>query len=296
MRIVVSGASGLIGRELVRHLRTEGHEVLTLVRRPTRSAQEVRWDPDAGELDPAALGQLDAAVNLSGAGVGDHRWTEEYRKLILTSRLRTTTTLVDALRRLDTPPQVLLNASAIGVYGDAGDTVLTEDSPAGEGFLADVVRQWEAATAPAADAGIRVATLRTGLLANPQGGAFGRLLTLFRLGVGGPLGSGRQWWSLISMPDEVAAVEFLLTHDVHGPVNLTCPEPARNVVVSKTLGRALKRPALLAVPPFALRLALGEFSSEILASQRVVPTRLLDAGFTFRHRDATAVLEWLADA
>ena len=296
MRIVISGASGLIGQELLRHLRAGGHEVVTLVRRPVRSAAEVRWDPDAGSLDPTALGHVDAAVNLSGAGVGDQRWTEEYRRLILSSRVRTTSTLVDALRRLDSPPQVLLNASAIGVYGDAGETVLTEDSPAGEGFLADVVQQWEQAAAPAAEAGTRVATLRTGLLANPQGGAFGRLLTLFRAGVGGPLGSGKQWWSLISMPDEVAAVEFLLTHPVHGPVNLTCPEPARNVDVSKTLGRALHRPALLKVPSVALRIALGDFSAEILASQRVVPAKLLAAGFTFRHPDSGAVLRWLADA
>jgi len=296
VRIVISGASGLIGQELLRHLRAGGHEVVTLVRRPVRSAAEVRWDPDAGSLDPTALGHVDAAVNLSGAGVGDQRWTEEYRRLILSSRVRTTSTLVDALRRLDSPPQVLLNAYAIGVYGDAGETVLTEDSPAGEGFLADVVQQWEQAAAPAAEAGTRVATLRTGLLANPQGGAFGRLLTLFRAGVGGPLGSGKQWWSLISMPDEVAAVEFLLTHPVHGPVNLTCPEPARNVDVSKTLGRALHRPALLKVPSVALRIALGDFSAEILASQRVVPAKLLAAGFTFRHPDAGAVLRWLADA
>lgn len=296
MRIVVSGASGLIGQELCRHLRTGGHEVVTLVRRPVRSAQEVRWDPSSGALDPTALGHVDAAVNLSGAGVGDKRWTPQYRDLILSSRVDTTRTLVGALTRLESPPQVLLNASAIGVYGDAGSTVLTEESPAGEGFLADVVQQWERATEPAAQAGIRVATLRTGLLANPEGGAFGRLLTIFKLGAGGPLGSGRQWWSLISMPDEIAAVEFLLTRPVHGPVNLTCPEPAQNVVVSKALGRALHRPALVPVPAVALRIALGEFASEILASQRVVPAKLLDAGFTFRHRDATAVLEWLAKA
>jgi uncharacterized protein (TIGR01777 family) len=239
---------------------------------------------------------VDAAVNLSGAGVGDKRWSEDYKRLILTSRTETTSTLVQALLRLDQTPEVLVNASAIGAYGEGGDVVLTEDAPRGGGFLADVVEAWEGATEPAAAAGIRVSLARTGLLANPVGGAFGQLLTLFRLGLGGPLGTGRQWWSLISMPDELAALEFLLTHSVPGPVNLTAPEPATNTAVVGALGAAMHRPALLPVPAFALRIVLGEFASEITSSQRVVPKALLDAGFTFRHPDVSSVTGWLANA
>lgn len=296
MRILVSGASGLIGRHLVAHLRNAGHEVLTLVRRPEREPHEVRWDPAAGSLDPARLGRVHAAVNLAGAGVGDHRWTPEYKEQILTSRTTSTSTLVQALLRLDERPDVLVNASAIGAYGDAGSTVLTERSPRGTDFLADVVEQWEGAAAPAAEAGVRVALARTGLLANPTGGAFGQLLTLVKLGLGGPLGGGAQWWSPITMPDELAALEFLLTHPVSGPVNLVCPEPATNLAITTALGQALHRPTLLAVPGFALKVVLGEFGDQPLASQRVVPDALLAAGFRFRHPDAAAVAGWLAAA
>jgi len=296
VRVVVSGASGLIGRHLVPSLRAGGHDVLVLVRRPPRSPEEFRWDPASGSLDPAALAGADAVVNLSGVGVGDHRWTPEYKREILGSRVQTTSTLVTAMLAQERRPSVLVNASAIGAYGEAGDTVLTEDSPFGDDFLAGVVREWEAATQPAADAGIRVATARTGLLASPAGGAFGRLLTLFHLGVGGRLGSGQQWWSLISMPDEVRALTFLLEHPVSGPVNLTAPVPAHNSVVTKALGSSLHRPTVVPVPGFALRTVLGEFAGSILMSQRVVPQRLLDAGFTFRHPDVTTIVDWLAGA
>lgn len=296
MRILVSGASGLIGRHLVAKLRNGGHEVVVLVRRPEREPSELRWDPATGDLDPARLGRIDAAVNLSGAGVGDKRWTPKYKELILRSRTETTSTLVRALVALDERPEVLVNASAIGAYGDGGDTVLTEAAPRGGDFLAQVVQEWEEATEPATAAGIRVSLARTSLLANPVGGAFGQLLTLFRLGLGGPLGDGRQWWSLISMPDELAALEFLLTHPVPGPVNLATPEPATNTAVVSALGAALHRPALLPVPSFALRMVLGEFAEQITASQRVVPTALLEAGFTFRHPDVASVTGWLANA
>ncbi|MEZ0163997.1 TIGR01777 family oxidoreductase [Kineococcus sp. LSe6-4] len=296
MRVVVSGASGLIGRHLVAHLRGAGHEVVTLVRRPVREAHEVSWDPARGQLDPRALGQVDGAVNLSGAGVGDHRWTREYKRTILSSRLDSTSTLVGALLRLEEAPQVLVNASAIGAYGDGGADVLTEDSPRGDDFLADVVARWEGATEPASAAGIRVALARTGLLANPVGGAFGQLLTLFKLGLGGPLGSGRQWWSPITMPDELAALEFLLTQPVSGPANLVCPEPATNTALTTALGAAMHRPSLLPAPAFALELVLGEFAGQVLASQRVVPAVLLEHGFTFRHPDVPSVTGWLARA
>ncbi|WP_432541085.1 TIGR01777 family oxidoreductase [Kineococcus sp. SYSU DK002] len=296
MRTVVSGASGLIGRHLVAHLRRSGHDVLTLVRRPAREPHEVTWDPATGSLDPAALRGVEAVVNLSGAGVGDRRWNEGYKETILRSRVSTTATLVQALLRLDQAPRVLVNASAIGAYGEGGSTVLDESSPWGDDFLAHVVQEWEGCTAPAADAGIRVALARTGLLANPVGGAFGQLLTLFRLGLGGPLGSGLQWWSPITMPDELAALEFLLTHDVSGPVNLVCPEPATNQALTTALGAALHRPAVLPVPAAALRLALGEFAAQPLGSQRVVPRVLLEAGFGFRHPDVPAVTAWLAQA
>lgn len=296
MRIVVSGASGLIGRHLVAHLRNGGHEVLTLVRHAEREPHEVQWDPSAGRLDPRRLTGVQGAVNLSGAGVGDKRWTAQYKETILRSRTESTSTLVRALLALDEQPQVLVNASAIGAYGDGGSAVLTEDSPRGGDFLAHVVQEWEGATAPATDAGLRVALARTGLLANPVGGAFGQLLTLVRLGLGGPLGSGTQWWSPISMPDELAALEFLLTHDVSGPVNLVCPEPATNLAVTAALGAALHRPTVLPAPAFALRLALGEFAGQTLASQRVVPQVLQDNGFEFRHPDVAAVTGWLARA
>jgi uncharacterized protein (TIGR01777 family) len=296
VRVVVSGASGLIGQQLVAHLRGAGHDVVTLVRRPAREPDEVTWDPAHGTLDPRDLGHVDGAVNLSGAGVGDHRWNDAYKRTILSSRLDSTSTLVGALLRLEEAPQVLVNASAIGAYGDGGGTVLTEDAPRGDDFLADVVAQWEGATEPAAAAGIRVATARTGLLANPVGGAFGQLLTLFKLGLGGPLGGGRQWWSTISMPDELAALEFLLTQPVSGPVNLTCPEPATNTAVTAALGAALHRPTLVPVPGFALHAVLGEFAGQVLASQRVVPSVLLEHGFTFRHPDVASVMGWLARA
>ncbi|WP_432565013.1 TIGR01777 family oxidoreductase [Kineococcus sp. SYSU DK003] len=296
MRIVVSGASGLIGRHLVAHLRGAGHEVLVLVRRSEREPHEISWDPSTGSLDPERLGRLDAAVNLSGAGVGDRRWNDAYKDVITRSRTETTSTLVAALLALDERPEVLVNASAIGAYGDGGDTVLTEDSPWGTDFLAGVVQDWEAATAPAAAGGIRVALARTGLLANPTGGALGQLMPLFRLGLGGSLGSGRQWWSLISMPDELAALEFLLTRPVSGPVNLVCREPATNLAVTAALGEALHRPARLRVPGVALKVALGEFAGQPLGSQRVVPRVLEDAGFQFRHPDVTAIAKWLATA
>jgi uncharacterized protein (TIGR01777 family) len=294
MKIVVSGASGLIGRPLVARLRGDGHDVVQLVRREPRSAHEVRWDPATGHLDPSALEGVEGAVNLSGAGVGDKRWSSGYKRVIRDSRVDSTRTLATALAALDPLPSVLLNGSAIGYYGDRGDTELTEQSSAGDGFLAGVVVEWEAATRPAEDAGVRTAHLRTGLVMSRKGGAFGRLFPLFRLGLGGRLGSGSMWWSWITLEDEVAAITHLLTHDVSGPVNLTGPRPVTNAEFTKALGRAMHRPAPFAVPTLALRAGLGEFADEVTSSQRVLPHVLLDSGFTFSHQDVDSACRWLA--
>jgi len=294
MRITVTGSSGFIGGALVAHLRAAGHDVRTLVRRPPVAAGEVHWDPMAGEVDRAALAGTEAVVHLAGAGVGDHRWTPAYKQEILRSRTEGTRTLVTALGALDPPPRVLVCASAVGVYGDRGDETLTEDSPAGTGFLAGVVTAWEAEAARATADGIRVVSARSGLVMAPHGGAFGRMLTLTRLGAGGPVGGGRQWWSWITLPDEVAALAFLLgAEELAGPVNLTTPAPQRQADVSRAIGRAMHRPSVLPAPGFAVRAVLGEFAGEILASQRVLPARLAAAGFEFRHPDLDAAVAWL---
>lgn len=294
MRVVVSGASGMIGTALRQRLETSGHEVVQLVRREPTDASQVRWDPEGGHLDPASLGRVDAAVNLSGVGVGDKRWDEDYKELILTSRTGSTTTLATALAALDEPPAVLVQASASGYYGERGDEVVDEGSSPGEEFLAGVCAAWEQAAQPARDAGIRVADVRTGLVMAPRGGAFGPLLPLIRLGVGGPLGDGTAWWSWITLEDEVGAIEWLLGADhVEGPVNLVAPEPMRNGDLVRTIAAALHRRALLPAPAFALRAALGEFSQEVLASRRVSPSALLNGGYAFRHPDVDGAVAWL---
>ncbi|MFC0037219.1 TIGR01777 family oxidoreductase [Actinomadura rayongensis] len=289
MRVAVSGASGLIGAALAESLAGDGHEVVRLVRRAARRAGEVGWDP-FGEV--GALTGVDAVVHLAGAGIGERRWTSAYKREIYDSRVRGTATLASALARMGEPPRVFVSGSAVGFYGDAGERVLTEDDPAGGDFLARVCRDWEGAAGAAADAGIRTVRIRTGLVVSSRGGAFGRMLPLFRLGLGGPLGGGRQYWSLISLADEVAAIRHVIdTPAVSGPVNLVCPDPVTNREVTASLGRALHRPAVLPVPGPALRLALGEFArTGVLASQRVVPKRLLASGFTFAHPDHQDVI------
>ncbi|MGN6523722.1 MAG: TIGR01777 family oxidoreductase [Actinomycetes bacterium] len=294
MRIAMTGSSGLIGSALVPRLRADGHEVVRLVRRPPSGPDEVRWDPDSGQID-SSLGVVDAAVNLAGAGVGDHRWTDSYKELIRSSRVNSTRTLVTALQRMDPLPKVLVSASAIGYYGDHGDQVLTEESPAGSGFLSGVVVEWEAAAEPAREAGIRVAYPRSGLVMTPKGGALGRLLPLLKLGLAGPLGSGNQYWSWITLEDEVSALRHLLVTDgLEGAFNLTAPTPVTQSEFVRALARVAHRPALLPAPSFALRLALGEFASEVLDSERVIPQRLLQSGFAFASPDvdsaATALL------
>ncbi|MFN8170295.1 MAG: TIGR01777 family oxidoreductase [Candidatus Nanopelagicales bacterium] len=281
MKIAVTGASGLIGSALVPHLRGAGHDVVRLVRRRPQAPDEVSWDPAAGTVDLDRLAGVDGVVHLAGAGVGDHRWTDDYKRTILDSRVDSTHTIVRAICALDPRPRVLVSASAIGFYGETGDRVVDEAAPAGSGFLADVVRAWEAATAPAAAAGIRVAHARSGLVVAREGGAWARLFPLFRAGLGGRMGSGAQYWSWISLRDELLALQhLLLTESVSGPVNLTGPVPVTNAEVTAAMGRVLHRPTLLPVPAFALRLALGEFSSEVLGSIRAVPTALLASGFT----------------
>jgi uncharacterized protein (TIGR01777 family) len=292
MKIAVTGASGLIGSALVPSLRRGGHEVVRLVRRESSAPDEVMWDPGAHRLDPAALADVDAVVHLAGAGVGDRRWTSAYRRTVLRSRVDGTTTLARALAEADPRPRVLLSGSAIGWYGDTADRVVDESTPSGEGFLAEVCRRWEAATAPAEEAGVRVTHLRTGVVLAADGGALAQQLPLFRLGLGGRLGSGRQWVSWISLPDQVWAMEFLLTAGVAGPVNLVAPEPVTNAEFTRALGRALHRPTLLRVPGLPLRLALGEFADEaVLAGQRVAPRALAEADFTPLHPSLPEALD-----
>jgi uncharacterized protein len=293
MRIVIGGSSGLIGTELVDSLRKDGHEVLRLVRRKPAAASEIHWNPATGELDISQLADVDVIINLAGAGVGDSLWTDKYKALILSSRVDSTSLLAKAAAELR--PEVFIAGSAIGWYGDTADRQVDETSPAGSGFLADVVVAWEKATEPAKAAGIRVVNIRTGLVAAKNGGAWSRLLPIFKLGAGGKLGSGKQYWSFISMRDEIAAIKFVMSNSkIIGPVNLTAPEPATNAEVTKAMSKVFSRPALLPVPAFALKSILGEFSQEVLGSARVIPRVLLDAGFNFQDPNIESAMRTLA--
>jgi len=295
MKIAVSGASGAIGRDLVPALRADGHEVLRLVRRTPRTADEHRWDPQHRRIDPALLADVDAVINLAGEPIRPRPWTRTYKERLLSSRVDSTATLSEALAAaaLADPsrPRVLLSGSAVGFYGDAGDRTITEDSPPGDDFLARVCVEWEGATTPAADAGVRVVLLRTGLVLG-RGVLLMQVLGLvFRAGLGGRLGSGRQFWPWISLTDEVAAIVHLLRADVSGPVNLTGPAPATNTEFTKTLGRILRRPTVLAVPRIALSVVLGEFGrSSVLGGQRALPTKLTGSGFRYTHPDLESSL------
>ncbi len=298
MRIVISGASGLIGSALRRRLGDGGHEVVRLVRRPPEVGEH-QWDPSAGVLDPGALAGAHAVVNLSGAGIGDKRWTEARKKEIYDSRILSTRLLVERMTALDSPPGVFVSASAIGIYGDRGDEKLTEDSAPGPGddFLVRVTADWEEAARPAADAGIRTVMARTGIVLDRGDGALARMMLPFKLGIGGKLGSGSQWWSWISLVDEVRAIEHVLESDVTGPVNLTAPHPVTNAEFTKALGQVLGRPTFMWVPRFALDVLLGSELAESSAftSARVIPQKLLDDGFTFEHDVVKGALEAALD-
>ena len=293
MRIAVTGSTGLIGTALVAALRDGGHQVIRLVRRTPARKDEIAWDPLAptGGLAPGALDGLDAAVHLAGANVVGRRWTAAYKEEIRASRVRGTRALAGALATASAPPTVLLSGSAIGWYGDTGGREVDESSPAGCGFLPDVVREWEAAARPAGEAGIRVVTMRSGVVMSRRGGVLARMLPPFRLGLGARLGSGTQVMSWITLADYTAIVSFLLARpEITGPVNLTTPHPVTNAEFTSALATAVHRPGLLFLPQPALKLALGGVSSDILASARVMPRRLEAAGYRFRFPDLPAAL------
>lgn len=289
----MAGSSGFLGTRLADRLTVEGHHVVRLVRRPPRSDDEIRWDPRAGQLDPAALAGADAVINLAGANIGDKRWTAEYKRVLAASRTETTELLATTISGMpaDERPAALLNASAIGWYGDTGDRAVDENVPAGDGFMADLCRVWEAATRPAEDAGVRVVRLRSGLPLQAGEGFLKPQLLPFRLGLGGKVGSGRQWVSWISLEDWLRAVRFLLERDdIAGPVNVVSPNPVTNAEFTRALGRAVHRPAVMPVPTLALRVWLGELSSEALRSSRVLPGVLNRAGFRYERPELDAAL------
>ncbi|AXG77465.1 TIGR01777 family oxidoreductase [Streptomyces paludis] len=282
MRIAVTGSTGLIGTALVRSLRADGHEVVRLVRHPAREADEMTWDPERQSIDARALNGCDAVVHLAGAGIAGRRWSDAYKKRIRDSRLLGTATIADAIASLDTPPRVFVSGSAIGFYGYQGDRELDEGAPPGDGFLPSLCVEWEEAALAAEEAGVRTVLARTGLVVSAAGGAWGKLFPLFRAGLGGRLGDGHQYWSFISLHDEVAALRHLIDTDtLEGPVNLTAPHPVTNREVTTAMSQVLHRPALFPVPAPALRLVLGDLAADITGSQRVLPKRLLDSGFTF---------------
>lgn len=291
MFVVVGGASGFLGSALVDHLRSRGHRVTRLVRGDAADDDASHWDPARGTVDQSLIDHADVVINLSGASVAHWPWTRAYKKKILTSRLNCTSTLAETVAAAPHPP-VFLSASGMSVYGnDRGDEELTEQSAAGDGFLAGVVRQWEGAAQPAIDAGARVCFLRTSLVLDNSGGTLALLLPLFKLGVGCRVGSGRQYFSVMSLTDWVRGVEFLATNDSSsGPYNFANPHPVTNAAFTKALGRALRRPTVLAMPAFALRRFAGEPAGALLGSLRIVPRALQDDGFGFADPDIDAVI------
>jgi hypothetical protein len=290
-RIAITGSSGLIGTALVGHLKSEGHTVQRLVRRAPVAVDEVTWDPQTGYVDLSALEGVDAIIHLAGVPVADKRWTKKYKAEILNSRLLGTATIAKAAAEVK--PDVFISASAIGWYGESGNRAVVEGDRVGDDFLAAVCREWEAAADLAGD--VRTVKLRTGLVLDPTGGALGKMLPLFRLGFGGKLGSGKQWWSWITLHDVVRAIDFALVEDISGPVNLTAPNPVTNQEFTSALARALHRPAVFPAPAFALKAALGGFSTEVLGSKRVIPQALQEAGFTWDYPHLTEALNALVE-
>jgi len=289
--IAMTGSTGMLGRALTAFLHNGGHRVHPIVRTPPKET-EIGWQPEEGSIDQPRLEGLDAVIHLAGENIADRRWTPAQMNRIRASRVVGTDLLARTLARLDRPPRMLLSASAVGYYGDAGDKPLDETAAAGTGFLADLARAWEEATAPAAEAGIRVALLRTGVVLDPTGGALAKMLPIFRAGLGGRLGSGRQWMSWISLDDAVGAIHHLLTSDASGPVNLVAPAPVTNAEFTQTLAGLLQRPALFPVPAPALRIVVGRMADEaLLASARVHPGRLLELGYAFNHPTLPQALE-----
>ena len=288
-RIAISGSSGLIGTALVGHLKSEGHTVQRLVRRAPVAADEVQWDPKTGFVDLAPLAGVDAIIHLAGVGVGDKRWTKRYKSEILNSRLLGTTTIAKAVAELK--PQVFISASAIGWYGESGNRAVVETDRVGDDFLAAVCREWESAADLAGE--VRTVKIRTGLVLDPTGGALGKMLPLFRLGFGGKIGSGKQWWSWITLHDQIRAIVFALENPISGPVNVTSPNPVTNQEFTSALARALHRPALFPAPAIALKIALGGFSSEVLGSKKVIHHVLQEAGFTWDYPHITEALNQL---
>ncbi len=281
MKVVITGASGLLGPALAASLRADGHDVLRLVRREPAGADEARWDPSAGRVDAKALVGADAVVHLAGVGIGDKPWTPAHKRAVMDSRVAGTTTIAKAVAAHGVP--TLISMSGVGYYGNPGDTVCDEESPRGTSYLADVVAAWEASTEAAAEAGARVVCARTALVMSAHGGAFDRLLLLFRLGLGGKVGSGRQWWSWVALDDYVRAMRFLLSSTLSGPVNVSAPEPLRNSELTAAMGRVLHRPTLFTAPGFLLKVPFGDFGEDLLGGQRVIPARLQAAGFEFAH-------------
>jgi uncharacterized protein len=295
VKIAITGSSGVMGSALVPSLRAEGHEVIRLVRRTPRTADEHRWDPQHRRIDPALLGDVDAVINLAGASFAPRPWTKAYEQRLVTSRVDSTVTISEALAAAAAADparaRVLLSGSGVSFYGDTGDRTVTEGAPKGTGFMAEMPARWEAATAPAETAGVRVVHLRSGLVI-ARGAPLMRVLGLvFRLGLGGRIGSGRQFWPWISLADQIGAIRHLLTADVAGPVNLTAPTPVTNAEFTRTLGHVLGRPTVLRVPGFPLNLALRDFGrSTVVGGQRALPTRLLESGYEFTCTDLAEAL------
>ena len=292
MRVLISGASGLVGTELARQLREDGHQALRLVRGPATAADEVSWNPAKGQIDPEIMESVDAVVNLAGATTGRIPWTAKYKKKIVSSRIDSTRTLVTAINRAGNPPKVLVSGSASGFYGEGGSTWLSEESPKGKGFLSDLAHNWEQ---EAMKARARVVLIRTTLVMSRKKGALGPLMPLLKLGVGGPIGSGKQFWAWINLVDEAAAIIHLITTPgASGPYNLTAPEPATCEEMIVGLGKAIRRPTFFRIPEFLMKLFIGEAAEELLlVSQKMTANKLLASGFRFRYPDLKSSIDWV---